>query len=81
MMCAVSPIRPPHIPVLLGQLLQAVAPVRGIWVDGTFGAGGYSLGLLEAGAAVVVDSRIIHDPSPESTISRPAPVSRHCSPA
>ena len=54
MMCPVPPIRPPHIPVLLGQLLQAVAPVRGTWVDGTFGAGGYSLGLLEAGADRVI---------------------------
>ena len=54
MMCPVPQIRPPHIPVLLGQLLQAVAPVRGTWVDGTFGAGGYSLGLLEAGADRVI---------------------------
>lgn len=61
MMCAVSPIRPPHIPVLLGQLLQAVAPVQGVWVDGTFGAGGYSLGLIEAGAERVIG--IDRDPS------------------
>ena len=40
----------PHIPVLLRPLLQAVAPVRGRWLDGTFGAGGYTRGLLEAGA-------------------------------
>jgi 16S rRNA (cytosine1402-N4)-methyltransferase len=39
-----------HVPVLLGPLLAAVAPVRGIWLDGTFGAGGYARGLLEAGA-------------------------------
>jgi 16S rRNA (cytosine1402-N4)-methyltransferase len=44
----------PHIPVLLTPLLQAVAPVRGIWVDGTFGAGGYARGLLEAGADRVI---------------------------
>ena len=61
MMCPVPQIRPPHIPVLLGQLLQAVAPVRGTWVDGTFGAGGYSLGLLEAGADRVIG--IDRDPS------------------
>ena len=30
----------PHVPVLLGPLLRAVAPVEGLWVDGTFGAGG-----------------------------------------
>ncbi|MCI2392993.1 16S rRNA (cytosine(1402)-N(4))-methyltransferase RsmH [Aliiroseovarius sediminis] len=40
----------PHIPVLLRPLLQAVAPVSGGWVDGTFGAGGYTRGLLDAGA-------------------------------
>lgn len=44
----------PHIPVLLGPLLEAVAPVKGVWIDGTFGAGGYARGLLEAGAAQVV---------------------------
>ncbi|QUJ75122.1 16S rRNA (cytosine(1402)-N(4))-methyltransferase RsmH [Sulfitobacter albidus] len=40
----------PHIPVLLRPLLEAVAPVRGHWLDGTFGAGGYTRGLIEAGA-------------------------------
>lgn len=44
----------PHIPVLLGPLLRAVAPVRGIWVDGTFGAGGYTRGLLHEGADLVI---------------------------
>jgi len=44
----------PHVPVLLGPLLAAVAPVAGTWVDGTFGAGGYARGLLEAGAARVI---------------------------
>jgi 16S rRNA (cytosine1402-N4)-methyltransferase len=44
----------PHIPVLLRPLLAAVAPVEGVWVDGTFGAGGYSRGLLEAGADRVI---------------------------
>ncbi len=46
--------RAPHLPVLLRALLDAVAPVEGIWLDGTFGAGGYSKGLLEAGAARVI---------------------------
>lgn len=45
--------RTPHIPVLLRPLLAAVAPVTGAWLDGTFGAGGYARGLLEAGAARV----------------------------
>lgn len=44
----------PHIPVLLGPLLKAVAPVSGIWVDGTFGAGGYTRALIGAGAAQVI---------------------------
>ncbi|HEY0276198.1 MAG TPA: 16S rRNA (cytosine(1402)-N(4))-methyltransferase RsmH, partial [Paenirhodobacter sp.] len=44
----------PHIPVLLRPLLQAVAPVSGVWLDGTFGAGGYARGLLAAGADKVI---------------------------
>lgn len=46
--------RAPHVPVLLRPLLAAVAPVSGVWLDGTFGAGGYARGLLEAGAARVI---------------------------
>ena len=44
----------PHVPVLLEPILAAIAPVAGIWLDGTFGAGGYSRGLLDAGAARVI---------------------------
>lgn len=44
----------PHIPVLLRPLLAAVAPVSGHWLDGTFGAGGYTKGLLAAGASHVI---------------------------
>ncbi len=44
----------PHIPVLLRPLLAAVSPVSGTWLDGTFGAGGYTRGLLDAGAAKVI---------------------------
>lgn len=44
----------PHIPVLLRPLLAAVAPVRGTWLDGTLGAGGYARALLEAGAERVI---------------------------
>ncbi|QUS35005.1 16S rRNA (cytosine(1402)-N(4))-methyltransferase RsmH [Falsirhodobacter algicola] len=44
----------PHIPVLLTPLLELVAPVGGVWLDGTFGAGGYTRGLLEAGAEHVI---------------------------
>jgi 16S rRNA (cytosine1402-N4)-methyltransferase len=46
--------RAPHVPVLLTPLLAAVAPVSGVWVDGTFGAGGYARGLLDAGASQVI---------------------------
>ena len=49
-----TPSDSPHIPVLLGPLLKAVAPVEGRWLDGTFGAGGYARGLLEAGADEVI---------------------------
>lgn len=48
------PGRQPHIPVLLTPLLAAVAPVSGTWADGTFGAGGYTRGLLAAGATKVI---------------------------
>jgi 16S rRNA (cytosine1402-N4)-methyltransferase len=40
----------PHIPVLIRPLIRAVSPVSGVWLDGTFGAGGYTRALLEAGA-------------------------------
>lgn len=43
----------PHIPVLIGSILAAVGPVSGHWLDGTFGAGGYSRALLDAGAQTV----------------------------
>jgi 16S rRNA (cytosine1402-N4)-methyltransferase len=45
---------PPHVPVLIGPLIRAVAPVTGTWLDGTFGAGGYARALLEAGAERVI---------------------------
>lgn len=54
-MAAGGPIpQAPHIPVLLRPLLAAVSPVEGTWLDGTFGAGGYSRGLLAAGADRVI---------------------------
>lgn len=46
--------RDPHIPVLLRPILETCAPIRGLWLDGTFGAGGYSRGLLAAGADHVI---------------------------
>ncbi len=43
-----------HVPVLLKEFLQEVSPVEGYWLDGTFGAGGYTKGLIEAGAKKVI---------------------------
>lgn len=48
----------PHIPVLLAEVLAALAPLEGAHVlDGTFGAGGYSRALLEKGASVTAIDR------------------------
>lgn len=45
----------PHIPVLLAEIVTALAPADGaILVDGTFGAGGYSRALLDAANCRVV---------------------------
>ena len=43
----------PHIPVLIRPLIAAASPITGHWLDGTFGAGGYTRALLEAGAEKV----------------------------
>jgi 16S rRNA (cytosine1402-N4)-methyltransferase len=46
-------ISAPHIPVLLDEVIAALHPVPGsIIVDATFGAGGYTRALLDAGATV-----------------------------
>lgn len=51
---ATSPDAAPHVPVLIRPLIAAVSPVSGTWIDGTFGAGGYTRALLDAGAETVV---------------------------
>lgn len=44
----------PHIPVLIDAIIEACAPIEGVWLDGTFGAGGYARRLLDAGADRVI---------------------------
>ena len=44
----------PHIPVMLGEVVAALAIVPGErHVDGTYGAGGYARGMVAAGAEVI----------------------------
>ncbi len=44
-----------HIPVMLSEVLSALEPQDGkIFIDGTFGAGGYTRGLLEAARCSVL---------------------------
>ena len=51
-----GPVR--HIPVLLREVMGALAPAPGeTIVDGTFGAGGYTAAILEAGAEVIAFDR------------------------
>jgi 16S rRNA (cytosine1402-N4)-methyltransferase len=48
----------PHTPVLLPEVLDALAPAPDkTIIDGTFGAGGYSRGILGAGAKVIAFDR------------------------
>jgi 16S rRNA (cytosine1402-N4)-methyltransferase len=49
---------PRHIPVLLQEVLAALEPTAGkTFIDGTFGAGGYTTALLNAGANVIAIDR------------------------
>ncbi|TDK38875.1 16S rRNA (cytosine(1402)-N(4))-methyltransferase RsmH [Rhizobium deserti] len=51
-----GPVR--HIPVLLAEVLEALVPEPGkVILDGTFGAGGYTTAILDAGADVVALDR------------------------
>ncbi len=44
----------PHRPVLLAEVIEALSPQDGaIYVDGTFGAGGYSRAILDAAHCTV----------------------------
>jgi 16S rRNA (cytosine1402-N4)-methyltransferase len=45
----------PHVPVLLRQVIDGLAPRDGgIYIDGTFGAGGYTAAILGAAATRVI---------------------------
>jgi len=44
-----------HAPVMLGEVIDLLSPRKGaIYVDGTFGAGGYSRAILEAAPCRVI---------------------------
>jgi 16S rRNA (cytosine1402-N4)-methyltransferase len=48
-----APASSPHVPVLLAEVIEALAPQPGdLVVDATFGAGGYTRAFLDAGATV-----------------------------
>src|SRR6478735_6430792 len=48
-----APAASAHVPVLLAEVLEALAPQPGdLIVDATFGAGGYTRAFLDAGATV-----------------------------
>jgi 16S rRNA (cytosine1402-N4)-methyltransferase len=56
-----APATPGHVPVLLHEAMEALDPHQGgLYVDGTFGGGGYSRALLDRGARVIAFDR---DPS------------------
>ena len=50
-----GPTQPRHVPVMLDEVMQALGPKSdAIYVDGTFGAGGYTRAILEAADCRVV---------------------------
>jgi 16S rRNA (cytosine1402-N4)-methyltransferase len=56
-----APAAPGHVPVLLHEAMDALDPrAGGVYVDGTFGGGGYTRALLDRGARVIALDR---DPS------------------
>lgn len=44
-----------HVPVLLNEVVESLGDVEGkVYIDGTFGGGGYTRALLDKGAALVI---------------------------
>jgi len=57
-----QPVASPHFPVMLAEVLDVLAPKNGaLYIDGTFGAGGYTRAILAAADCQVV--AIDRDPS------------------
>ncbi|MBJ3774948.1 16S rRNA (cytosine(1402)-N(4))-methyltransferase RsmH [Acuticoccus mangrovi] len=53
-----APPAPGHAPVMLAEVMAALAPQPGeVVIDGTFGGGGYSRAILDAGAGVIAIDR------------------------
>jgi len=47
-----------HVPVMLAEVMDLLAPAAGgIFIDGTFGAGGYTRAILATGASVIAIDR------------------------
>lgn len=57
-----QPVASPHFPVMLSEVLDVLAPKDGaLYIDGTFGAGGYTRAILAAADCQVV--AVDRDPS------------------
>jgi 16S rRNA (cytosine1402-N4)-methyltransferase len=57
-MSPAAPVGLGHVPVLLKEAMEALDPrAGGLYVDGTFGAGGYARALLDRGARVIAVDR------------------------
>lgn len=68
--CGTESARTRHVPVLLSEVLENVAPQNGdLIIDGTFGAGGYTRAILEA-----ADCRVIAFDRDITAIRAAAPI-------